>query len=153
MSYEAIGVISCVTPPDVMAMDLKNIYGRVRIIGRTLTTDERRKESQRMWTNDRLDGILRRKGDELIDLSEMYKVGLKGYTIMLIFTTQFLTGYGCFRKYVCKNGDNGNENTEKIFFYCHRFGLGRELFTYIIDHYNPLVRIIDLVPHTTYDVC
>ena len=26
-------------------------------------------------------------------------------------------------------------------------------FTYIIGHYNPSVRIIDLVSHTTYVVC
>ena len=27
------------------------------------------------------------------------------------------------------------------------------IHTYIIGHYNPSVRIIDLVPHTTYVVC
>ena len=27
------------------------------------------------------------------------------------------------------------------------------IHTYIIDHYNPSVRIIDLVSHTTYVVC
>ena len=34
--------------------------------------------------------------------------------------------------------------------------LGRQMewiHTYIIGHYNPLVRIIDLVPHTSYVVC
>ena len=39
VSYEAIGGISGITPPDVIAMELKRIYDRVRIIGRTLTTE------------------------------------------------------------------------------------------------------------------
>ena len=43
----AISVISGITPPDVMAMDLKRIYDRVRIYGRTLTTEERREERQK----------------------------------------------------------------------------------------------------------
>ena len=44
VSYEAIGGI---TPLDVMAMELKRIYDRVRIIDRTLTTEERREERQK----------------------------------------------------------------------------------------------------------
>ena len=35
--YEAIGVISGITPPDVKAMELERLCGRVRIIGTTLT--------------------------------------------------------------------------------------------------------------------
>ena len=33
------------------------------------------------------------------------------------------------------------------------FRLLNYIHTYIIDHYNPSVRIIDLVSHTTYVVC
>ena len=44
VSYEAISVILGIISPDVMAMELKRIYDRVRIIGRTLTTEERREE-------------------------------------------------------------------------------------------------------------
>ena len=47
VSYEAISVISGITPPDVVAMELKRIHGRVSIIGRTLTTAERREERQK----------------------------------------------------------------------------------------------------------
>ena len=36
--------------------------------------------------HSRLDGILLRKGDGPIYLSEMYKIELKGDTVMLIFT-------------------------------------------------------------------
>ena len=39
--------------------------------------------------------------------------------------------------------ENSNQ-ISKLQFYIH---------TYIIDHYNPSVRIIDLVSHTTYVVC
>ena len=46
VSYEALGVISGITPPDAKAMELKMIYDRVRIIGRTLTTEEQREERQ-----------------------------------------------------------------------------------------------------------
>ena len=46
VSYEAISVILGITPPDVMAMELKRMYGRVKTIGRTLTTEERREEIQ-----------------------------------------------------------------------------------------------------------
>ena len=48
-------------------------------------SNEGRKDS-RVYMNGRLNGILRRKDDEPIDLLEMYKVGLKGDTVMLIFT-------------------------------------------------------------------
>ena len=47
VSYEAISVISGITPPDVMAIKLKKIYDRLRIIGRTLTTEEQREERQK----------------------------------------------------------------------------------------------------------
>ena len=47
VSYEAIGVISGITPSDVMAMQLKSMYDRVRIIGRTLTTEEQREKKQK----------------------------------------------------------------------------------------------------------
>ena len=42
-------------------------------------------------------------------------------------------------------------NTYKIFLLCAL--LDSFLHPYIIDHYNPSVRIIDLVSHTTYVVC
>ena len=69
-----------------MDMKLKRIYDRVRIIGRTLTTENEGRKDKRVWTNGRLDGILRRRCDGPIDLSGIYKVGLKGDTVMLIFT-------------------------------------------------------------------
>ena len=47
VSCEAISVISGITPPDVKAMELKRIYDRVRIVGRTLTTEERREKRQK----------------------------------------------------------------------------------------------------------
>ena len=47
MSYENIGVISGITPTDVMAMELKRISDRVKIIGRTLTTEKRRYFNER----------------------------------------------------------------------------------------------------------
>ena len=47
VSYEPIGIISLITPPNIMVMELKRIDYRVRIIGRTLTTEERREESQK----------------------------------------------------------------------------------------------------------
>ena len=39
---------SGITPPDVMAMDVKRIYDRVKIIGITLTAEERREERQKI---------------------------------------------------------------------------------------------------------
>ena len=33
----------------------------------------------------------------------------------------------------CSFCDNGNENAEHVFFYCHRFGLEREFLETIID--------------------
>ena len=47
VSYESIGVISYITPPDVMAVELKRIYDRVKTIGRTLTTEERSEKRQK----------------------------------------------------------------------------------------------------------
>ena len=34
-----------------------------------------------------------------------------------------------------------------------KYGILLELHTYIIGHYNPSIRIIDPVSHTTYVVC
>ena len=42
-----------------------------------------------------------------------------------------------------------NQKASLFFFYF----LFIIIHTYIIGHYNPLVRIIDLISHTTYDVC
>ena len=59
------------------------------------------------------------------------------------YMTQFLTGHGYFREYLCKYGhdnevncsfcDNGSENAEHVFFYCHRFGLERELLELVVE--------------------
>ena len=46
ISYKALDVISGIAPPDIIAMELKRIYDRVKTIGRTLTTEERREEKQ-----------------------------------------------------------------------------------------------------------
>ena len=63
--------------------------------------------------------------------------------------TQFLTGHACFREYLCKYDHhdnevncsfcgNGSENAEHVFFYCHRFGLERELLeTMIYERVTP----------------
>ena len=47
VSYETFGVISSITPPEVMAMELKMMYDRAKIIGRTLITEVRREERQK----------------------------------------------------------------------------------------------------------
>ena len=47
VSYEAIGVISGITPPDVIAIELKRIYNGVKTICRILTTEERREETRK----------------------------------------------------------------------------------------------------------
>ena len=41
--------------------------------------------------------------------------------------------YGHDNELNCSFCDNGNENAEHIFFYCHRFDLERELLETIID--------------------
>ena len=52
---------------------------------------------------------------------------------------------------------NRRSNIFIFFFFCLTSDLGFEpthyLHTYIIGHYNPSVRIIDLVSHITYVVC
>ena len=121
-----------------MAMKLKRIYDRVRIIGRTLTTEERREERQNRVDDTATIGrwIHRLIGD--VQISVVRRHGHVDF-----YMTQFLTGHGCFREYLCKYGhdnevncsfcDNGNENAEHIFFYWHRFGLERELLETMID--------------------
>ena len=54
-----------------------------------------------------------------------------------------MTGHGYFREYLCKYGfdnevncsfyDNGNENAEYIFLYCHRFRLEHDLLDTVIN--------------------
>ena len=63
-----------------------------------------------------------------------------------------MTGHGCFREYLCKYGhdnevncsfcDNGNENAEHVFFYCHRFRLECELLETMIDERVTLDNIV-----------
>ena len=40
-----------------------------------------------------------------------------------------------------------------VWFNCSHYDIFFHVETYIIGHYNPSVRIIDLVSHTTYVVC
>ena len=47
VSYEAICVISRITPTDIISMELKRIYDGVKISGGTLATEERREERQK----------------------------------------------------------------------------------------------------------
>ena len=47
VSYEAIGVTSSGIIPDVIGIELRRVYGSIRIIGRTLSTGERREERQK----------------------------------------------------------------------------------------------------------
>ena len=42
---------------------------------------------------------------------------------------------------------------EKLYMALSQFLPQIDIHTYIIGHYNPSVRIIDLVTHTTYVVC
>ena len=119
-----------------MAMELKKIYDRVRIIGRTLITEERREERQKSLDEWQIRWDTATKGrwtHRLFGDIQSWVERRHGHVDF--YMTQFLTGHGWFREYLCKYGhdnevncsfcDNGNENAEHVFFYCHRFGLER----------------------------
>ena len=127
-----------------MAMELKRIYDRVRIIGRTLTTEERREERQKSLDEWEIGWNTATKGrwtHRLIVDIQSWVESRHGHVDF--YMTQFLTGHGCFREYLCKYGHdnevncsfcgNGGENAEHVFFYCQRFGLERQVLEVMID--------------------
>ena len=99
VSYEAFGVISSITLREVMAMEVKRIYDRVRITSRTLTTEERREERQKTLDEWQIKWDTARKGiwtHRFIGDIQTWVERKQGPVDF--YMTQFLIGQGCFKE-------------------------------------------------------
>ena len=73
-------------------------------------------------------------------------------------TPELRTLFQNCRKAVVKSIEQAKKTIQRRFSsdidtYIHNWSLQPSIYMYIIGHYNPLIRIIDLISDTTYVVC